>query len=237
MFPYRSRPAAHAAIWFKRMKISDRIRLTIEQKIQEGSLLPGDPIDENRLMAEYGASRTPLREALLQLQAQGLLESLPRGGMVVAKMDVQQLLAMWELLAELESLCARYACERMSEEEKRLLAQLHHEARAIVDANDAEGWQQANLDFHEVLYKGSRNPYLRQEILRMRARTGAYRRHAFGPVGRLQASYQQHASILESILANDAQGVVSAMFLHMSPGHGTRGVTDLIANLPKVLLS
>lgn len=236
MFPGRGRPAAAAAAWFKRMKISDRIRLTIEQRIQEGSLLPGDPIDENRLMAEYGASRTPLREALLQLQAQGLLESLPRGGMVVAKMDVQQLLAMWELLAELESLCARYACERMSEDEKRLLAQLHDEARAIVDANDAEGWQQANLDFHEVLYKGSRNPYLRQEILRMRARTGAYRRHAFGPVGRLQASYQQHSRILESILANDAQGAVSAMFLHMSPGHGTRGVTDLIANLPKVLL-
>ena len=92
------------------MKAAERIRLSIEESIRDGSLLPGDAVDEQQLMQTYEVSRTPVREALLQLQAQGMLNSL-RGGMVVAKMDVAQLLAMWELLAELEGIGARLACD------------------------------------------------------------------------------------------------------------------------------
>lgn len=218
------------------MKVSDRIREEIESQLLGGTLLPGDQVDEGELAARYEVSRTPVREALLQLQAQGLLTSLSRGGMVVAKMDVQQLLSMWELLAELESLCARYACERMSPEEREALSQLHEDTLPIVDANDELGWQEANLAFHEMLYKGSRNPYLRQEILRMRTKTGAYRRHAFGAVGRIQTSYSHHTEVLKALLSGDPQAAASAMFHHMSPGHGTRGVTDMIVNMPKSLL-
>jgi len=218
------------------MKVSDRIRHDIEQQLLGGTLLPGDAVDEAELAARYKVSKTPVREAMLQLQAQGLLTNLPRGGMVVAKMDVQQLLSMWELLAELESICARYACERMSPEERETLRQLHEGSQPVAEAADSEGWQEVNLSFHELLYKGSRNPYLRQEILRMRTRTGAYRRHAFGAVGRIQTSYAHHNDIVHAILAGDAQAAAQAMFLHMSPGHGARGVTDMIVNMPKSLL-
>src|SRR4030088_2205449 len=100
------------------MKAAEKIRLAIEEAIGNGSLLPGDIINEAELSARYSVSRTPIREALLQLQAQGMLTSLPRSGMLVAKMDVPQLLAMWELLAELEGICARLACERMTPEER-----------------------------------------------------------------------------------------------------------------------
>ena len=62
------------------MKAAERIRLSIEESIRDGSLLPGDAVDEQQLMQTYEVSRTPVREALLQLQAQGLLNSLPRGG-------------------------------------------------------------------------------------------------------------------------------------------------------------
>lgn len=219
------------------MKASERIRSNIEKLVRDGTLLPGDPVDEGKLIAEYGVSKTPVREALLQLQAQGLLSSLPRGGMVVAKMDIQQLLSMWELLADLESLCARYACDRMSPAEKEQLARLHLDAAPLIEQDDLGGWQLANMDFHEALYVGARNPYLRQEILRMRARTGAYRLHAFGAVGRLQASYAQHGKVVHAIQAGDSATAANAMFEHMSPGHGTRGVMDLIVNLPKALLS
>ena len=219
------------------MKVSDQIRESIEQQIRDASLLPGDSVDEAKLAAAYAVSRTPVREALLQLQAQGLLTSLPRGGMVVAKMDVQELLSMWELLAELESLCARYACERMTTEERQTLKKLHEDTLKIVEVNNETGWQEANMAFHEMLYHGSRNPYLRQDILRMRTQTGAYRRHAFGAVGRIPASYAMHTDILQAILENDPKKASGVMFLHMSPGHGTRGVTDLIVNMPRSLLN
>lgn len=219
------------------MKVSDRIRNHIEQQIREATLLPGDSVEETQLAAQHAVSRTPVREALLQLQARGLLMSMPRGGMVVAKMDIQELLSMWELLAELESLCGRYACERMTQAERLALKQLHEDTLPIVEQNDEIGWQQANMAFHEMLYHGSRNPYLRQDILRMRTQTGAYRRHAFGALGRVPSSYALHTEILQAILDHDAQKVAKAMFLHMSPGHGALGVTDMIVNLPKSLLS
>ncbi|MEY4711250.1 MAG: GntR protein, partial [Pseudomonadota bacterium] len=79
------------------MKVSDQIRLHLEEAISNGSLLPGDAIDEVDLAERFSVSRTPVREALIQLQAQGWVSNLPRGGPIVAKMNLQQLLSLWEL--------------------------------------------------------------------------------------------------------------------------------------------
>jgi len=75
------------------MKVSDQIRLRIESAIASGELLPGDAIDDVALAGHYKVSRTPVREALIQLQAQGILSCTPRGGSMVAKMNLQQLLS------------------------------------------------------------------------------------------------------------------------------------------------
>ena len=219
------------------MKARQRIYQSIERQIAEEQLLPGDPVDEETLMEHFGVSRTPVREALLQLQAEGLLTSLPRGGVVVAKMSVSQLFAMWELLAELEGLCARYACERMLDEERQALQAIHEASDEIVRRDDQTAWQEANMRFHECLYAAARNPYLRQEILRMRVRTQAYRKHAFGAIGRLQVSHRAHGEIVKAISANNSAAAAKAAFRHMSPGHGAPGVKDLIMNLPRDLLA
>lgn len=218
------------------MKATELIHQEIEKAIRAGDLLPGDPINEAELISRHKVSRTPVREAMLQLEAQGLLMSQPRGGMVVAKMDVHQLLSMWELLGELEGICARLACERMTPAERSALAQAHEDARAVAEANDFEAWKQINHDFHEALYQGSRNPYLRQEILHMRARTGAYRRHAFAAFGLIKSSHAQHEDVVNAILQRDPIKASAAMMQHLSPGQGTKGLTDFIVNLPKELL-
>ncbi|WP_298233827.1 GntR family transcriptional regulator [uncultured Azohydromonas sp.] len=218
------------------MKSADRIRLDIENAIRSGALLPGDAIDEAELMRRHDVSRTPVREALLQLQAQELLQSQPRGGMVVARMDVQQLLSMWELLAELEGVCARLACERMTAQDLQELQRVHHAARPCVEADDIEAWQGHNREFHEVLYRACANPYLREEILHMRARTGAYRRHAFAAIGMIRKSWEQHERIMEALKDRQSARAWELMVSHLSPGQGMPGVTALIASLPKHLL-
>jgi len=218
------------------MKAAEQIRLVIEDGIRSGRLRPGEAVNEAELISQHNVSRTPVREALLQLQAQGLLTSQPRGGMVVSKMTLQQLLAMWELLAELEGFAARLACERMTAEEREELARVHEEARAVVDKEDREGWKTANLKFHEVLYKGARNPYLRDEILRIRALTGVYRQHAFSATGKLRASWEQHDELVKAILNHDQAATFDAMVRHLSPGTGAQGFASFVANLPKELL-
>jgi DNA-binding GntR family transcriptional regulator len=111
------------------MKVSDQIRLRIESAIASGELLPGDAIDDVALAGHYKVSRTPVREALIQLQAQGILSSTPRGGSMVAKMNLQQLLSLWELLAELEGIAVRLACERMTNEDTQALMKLHRSSK------------------------------------------------------------------------------------------------------------
>jgi DNA-binding GntR family transcriptional regulator len=218
------------------MKAAEKIRLAIEEAIGNGSLLPGDIINEAELSARYGVSRTPIREALLQLQAQGMLTSLPRSGMLVAKMDVPQLLAMWELLAELEGICARLACERMTSEERAELTRTHEESTAPAETGDRDAWRTMNMTFHEVLYRGARNSYLRQEILRMRSRTGAYREHAFAALDKLKTSWDQHAEIVEAINRRDEVAAAQSMVRHLSPGQGAKGFAAFVASLPKELL-
>ena len=219
------------------IKASDKIRLKIEDDIKQGTLLPGDPIDDAELAARYQVSRTPIREALIQLQAQGMLTSLPRGGMIVAKMDLKQLLSLWELLAELEGVTVRLACERMTPDELKDIVQVHESSRAVMEAEDVDGWQEVNLRFHELIYRAARNPYLRQEVLRMRTRTGYYRRHAFGALGRIVASFEQHGKIVEAFMQRDAAAATDAMVAHMRPASDVKGLTDFIVNLPSEILA
>jgi len=219
------------------IKASDRIRTEIENAIKDGSLLPGDSIDEAELSSQYQVSRTPIREALIQLQAQGLLTSLPRGGMIVAKMDLQQLMALWELLAELEGVAVRLACQRMGAEDLQMLLALHEKSRIHAETDDVAGWQQSNLEFHDLIYRATRNPYLRMELIRIRTRTGYYRRHAFGALGRIRASFEQHQVVVDAFRKGDSDAAVAAMVLHMRPAADARGLTDVIVNLPKNLLA
>lgn len=190
-----------------------------------------------RRCAQPQLSRTPIREALLQLEAQSMLISQPRHGMVVAKMDVQELLALWELLVEMEGICARLACERMTDDERAELAHVHAQAQVIVETNDVDAWRDANHDFHDVLYRGCRNPHLRQELLRLRARTGGYLRHAFSALGRLQSSHEQHGKLLAAIQDRDPVRAHEMMMKHISLDQGGRGLTDFLINLPKSLLN
>jgi DNA-binding GntR family transcriptional regulator len=218
------------------MKSSDRIYSVIESQIGRCVLLPGDPIDEENLMTQFGVSRTPVREALVRLKAEGLVSSISRGGAIVAKMDIAQLMSVWELLSDLEGLCAGYACVRMSPQERQTLVDVHRSGDTAAASNDEIGWQQANNSFHEVLYVGSRNSYLRQEILRMRNRTSAYRSHSYSAMGHAADAHSYHGEIVKAILAHDADAASRFAKAHLTP-EGAPGLMELIQKLPKDLLS
>ncbi|MFZ2737399.1 MAG: GntR family transcriptional regulator [Burkholderiaceae bacterium] len=218
------------------MKVSDQIRQSIESAIACGELLPGDTVDDVALTKTYQVSRTPVREALLQLQVQGILISTPRGGSMVAKISLQQLLSLWELLAELEGIAVRLACERMSDDELSLLLKHHQQSKKVVDNDDVKGWQEANFQFHELIYAGARNPFLRQDVLRIRFRTGIYRRHAFGALGQIKSSYQQHEHIVSAVMQRNAASACAYMMDHMRPGRDAKSLNDFIMSLPQELM-
>lgn len=217
--------------------ISDRIRAELAEQISQGLLAPGDTIDENEIAARFEVSKTPVREALLQLKAQGLISHLPRGGAIVAKMDLAQLLSLWEWLAEIEAIAVKLACERMSTKELEALQQLHKQSQKFADQEDWDGWQACNQEFHQAVYVASRNAFLRQEVMRVRARTGVYRRHAFGALGATKTSFDQHGEILEFLKNRDGDAAATAMRRHILPASSTTALTNFILNIPKDLLA
>lgn len=218
------------------MKNSDLIRLSIETSIRKGELPPGRVIDEQKLANQFRVSRTPVREALLHLKALGVIENISRTGMSVVRLDIQELLAVWELMAEMEAVAARLACERMTDDELKGLKKIHESSKACVESGDAVAWAEANHAFHMVLYEGCRNPFLRDELVMLRLKTAGYLKQAYQSIGRAQESYEQHGQLLDALLARDAEQTARMMVRHISLAQGARGLADLLIKMPKSLL-
>ena len=146
--------------------LQERIRQSLEDELRSGAMQPGDAIDEPALCERFGASRTPVREALLLLVAKGLVEIVPRSGIYVRRLDARELVAMMEGLAELEGVLARLAATRIHAQlRERLQAALAHTA-ACAQAQDAQGYVQANMQLHELIYEASGNDFIVEQVSR-----------------------------------------------------------------------
>lgn len=211
--------------------LAAEVRRRLEDEINTGELLPGDALDERELASRFGVSRTPVREAITQLVVQRLVTSVPRQGVHVARMSIQELLAMLELLAELEAICAKYCARRLTEEQRARLVEVHRDSLRHVEANDADGYRQSNADFHAVLYAGCHNIYLAQQLHAIRQRTRMYRQNSFIQPGRMQISFEDHQRILDAILRGDAEAAQQHMLEHITVGG--RGFAEFVSTLPR----
>src|SRR6266403_5211097 len=110
------------------------LREAIEDRIATGAFPPGMHLDENELAQKFGVSRTPLREALIQLSSMGIVSVRPRRGAVVADVTPQRLLEMFEVMAELEVMCGRLAARRMSDPDHAVLMRAHMACEASSSA-------------------------------------------------------------------------------------------------------
>lgn len=194
---------------------TEALRLRIADEIVSGVLEPGTPLDEQELAARFGVSRTPVREAIRQLSASGLVSVRPHRGAVVALPTPAQLDDMFEAMAELEALCAGLAARNMSVPERRDLDALHQTLRALVHEGDPLRYHEANEAFHAAIYAGSHNGYLAEMTLLTRARVAPFRRAQFRAAGRLGGSYQEHDLVVQAILRGDQAGAGEAMRAHI----------------------
>ncbi len=202
----------------------------LEQAIVTGALAPGARLDETTLAERYGVSRTPVREALNQLAASGLVELRPRRGAAVAAPDLKQLLEMFEVMAELEGLCGRLAARRMSNAERGVLRDAHRACERLVAAGDSDGYYAANVEFHEAIYTGCHNRFLAEQTRALRNRLAPYRRLQLRRVHRIDESFAEHAAVLAAIVAGDAAEADRLLQSHVTVQGGS--FADFVANLP-----
>lgn len=206
------------------------IRRKLEEEINRGDLLPGDALDERDLAQRFGVSRTPVREAVVQLAAQGLVTTAPRQGVYVARMSIQELLGLFELLAEIEGVCAKYCARRLTEAQRQRLTDVHRNSLKFVEADDAVGYSQSNVDFHETLYVGCHNTFLAEQLRYIRRRTQMYRQNSFMQPGRMRTSYEDHQRVLDAVLAGDSKAAQQHMIEHITVGGS--GFAEFVSTVP-----
>ena len=195
---------------------SDVLARTLEEEIATGQLQPGERLDEVSLANRFGVSRTPIREALRTLASSGLVEIRPRRGAAVASFSLAALSEMFEAMAELEALCARLAARRMTEEERDALAAAHEACVAAARSGDADQYYFANVRFHELIYEGSHNGYLAEQVRALRRRLHPYRRLQLRVRGRIESSLAEHAAVVAAIRAADQTGSEAALRAHVA---------------------
>ncbi|MEO6013112.1 MAG: GntR family transcriptional regulator [Devosia sp.] len=195
---------------------AEEIRLKLSGRIIEGKLAPGTPLDESQLAEEFAVSRTPVREALRLLAASGLVDQRAHAKALVAKPDDNDLRGMFDVMAELEALCAGRAALAMEAKERDALDALHATMAAIVRNGDALAYVEANEAFHSAIYEGSHNAYLCEITRATRGRLQPFRQAQFGARGRLGKSHSEHGLIVDAILQGDRAGAEAAMRSHIS---------------------
>jgi DNA-binding GntR family transcriptional regulator len=207
--------------------LAETIRAALEEEIFTGVLPSGSQLDEQQLVDRFGVSRTPAREALLQLAAAGLVTIIPRQGAVVSSITLREYVGFSEVLTHLEALAAQLATRRMSADEHRALEKAFEACRSAAQASDVEAYKAANAQFHTVIYEGAHNDYLNQQLRMLRARMRGMRDFRFEQPARVKASLNEHQAVMESILAGDEESASRAMTQHISAGGNV--ITDMIA--------
>ena len=199
---------------------AEELRLQLADDIVRGTLPPGAALDETDIARRFNVSRTPVREALRQLAASGLVDARAHRGAVVAQPSLERLGGMFEAMAELEALCAGLAAERMTPAERHKLEAIHEELRELSYAGDPDRFHQVNEHFHSAIYAGSQNGDIAEITLATRKRVQPFRRAQFRNLGRLAQSHAEHDRVVVAVLRGDRNGAANAMRAHIERVHG-----------------
>jgi len=202
------------AAWPRRTR-AEELRLQLADDIVRGQLAPGTALDEIELARRFSVSRTPVREAIRMLAASGLIEVRAHRAAVVARPTHEHLIGMFEVMAELEALCAGYAAERMTGAERHVLETVHERLRLLIQGGDPQRYHEINEAFHGAIYGGAHNAYLGDLTLSTRGRVQPFRRAQFRNLGRLAKSHLEHDRIVQAILRGDRTLATQNMYAHI----------------------
>ena len=212
-------------------RLADNLRDQLEEDILVGHFKPGDRLDEASLCERFGVSRTPIRETLAQLASSGLVELRPRRGAFVREVSIRELLEMFDVMAELESMCVRLAARRMNRAQHAKLIAAHEACQQATVSDDADAYYYCNQVFHQVIYDACGNGFLCRQTEQLRNRLKPYRRMQLHVPHRVAASLREHQVIVDALLASDEAAASEAIRAHVII-QGER-FYDFISSMPE----
>lgn len=176
---------------------------TIRNAIISGSLKPGERLMEVQMAERLGVSRTPIREAIRKLELEGLIIMLPRKGAFVADLSVKDLTEVLEIRAALEGLAAGLAVTRISEAEIEELEIITLKFNKAIESDNVEELIALDIQFHEALFKATRNERLVQLNSNLREQVQRFREMYLKKANRSKETAKEHNDLLEAISSRD----------------------------------
>ena len=198
-----------------RQSLGNQVADVLRAQILLGQLKPGDVIPERETSAALGVSRTPLREALLVLEAEGLIEMSPSKSPVVANPSLLELTEMLLVQSALEALAGEIACSKATQSDIEAIEEIHNKMVATAEDADPITFFQIDMSFHEAVVAASKNEALIKTHNRFHVRLWRARFLTAGKVTTREVSVADHASIVKGLRARDEEKVSGSMRDHL----------------------
>lgn len=196
--------------------LHDQVVSRVRDLIIEGKLEPGSRIDESLLIEELGVSRTPFREALRTLAAEGLVIVRPSKGSIVRKLTAKDVFSMLQVLANLEKLAGELACEHASDDDIAALVALHEQMMQHYRERDRMPYYKLNQEFHTRLAALSDNETLQEMQANIQARLKRIRYIGNEKPEYWAGAVADHEAMVKALQARDGQRLGDAMASHLA---------------------
>lgn len=211
--------------------LHDEVAAQLRERIFAGELTPGSFLDEAGLAQQMRISRTPLREALKVLTAEGLVRHEPRRGCFVNEVTEQDLDEIFPVIALLEGQCARLAAAHATDADIEALEALHDKLQRHARAKRINDYYAANFAIHEAIIQLANNRWLAQVIGDLRKIVKLARLQQLHAPGRLEQSLSEHVAVFAALKARDPDGAEAAMRTHLVRQRGALREVARIARL------
>lgn len=209
-----------------RQVLHQEVAVRLRQRIVEGHLAPGAKLNERELSESLKVSRTPLREAIKMLAAEGLVELLPNRGAAVARLSEQDVADTFEVIAGLEGQSGELAAQRITEAELDEIRALHYEMLAAHTRKDLPTYYRINAQIHTLINAAARNPVLTQTWRTVNARLQALRFRSNFDAAKWKRAVREHDRMIELLAARDGAGMHTLLVQHLE--HKRDAVLELM---------
>jgi DNA-binding GntR family transcriptional regulator len=188
---------------------------TIREAIIVGELKPGERLMEVQLADKMGVSRTPVREAIRKLELEGLVEMLPRKGAHVADLSVKDIMDVLEVRSTLDGLASSLSASRITDEEIKELKHLNNQFENYIEKGNTQGMIKKDVEFHDVIYRSSRNDKLIQISNNLREQVQRFRVIYIKDYSSSRELIKEHADIYEAITLRDPEAAMKLAQKHI----------------------
>jgi DNA-binding GntR family transcriptional regulator len=199
----------------ERQRLHDTVVEHLRNLIVEAILVPGMKLNERELCETLGISRTPLREAMKVLAAEGLIEISPNRGASVSKMSENEIWETFEVMSGIEAFSGELACERITPVELAEIKALHYAMLACKAQNDLPGYYARNQEIHDRINAAAKNSLLRQTYLGLNRRLKALRFKSNFQAQKWDNAAHEHEEMIQALESRDGKRLSSILRSHL----------------------